>query len=60
MAARRRNAESYCQERQQNDQGRRGRVTRIVTRRLRHHALNNPEYRDWLDDARKLLDKVGR
>jgi hypothetical protein len=23
-------------------------------------ALNNPEYRDWLDDARKLLDKVGR
>jgi hypothetical protein len=23
-------------------------------------TLNNPEYRDWLDEARELLDKVGR
>ena len=23
-------------------------------------ALDNRDYRDWLDDARELLDKVGR
>jgi hypothetical protein len=60
MVASRRNAES---------QWRANRMTRDEEAQLLEllrdaydiiEALDNRDYRDWLDDARELLDKVGR
>ena len=60
MVAGRRNAES---------QWRANRMTRDEEAQLLEllrdaydiiEALDNRDYRDWLDDARELLDKVGR